>query len=394
MKKILVAGLVAVVAGLAAWLIYRTLNHRPSDRISISGNIELTEINISFKIPGKLVERTVDEGGRVTRGMLIARIDHEQLLRQSERERAGLGSSRQQLEQALSAVGWQQETLAADIEQRRADLNAYEAQYLQLKNGSRPQEILDAKATVAHAQAECDRAANDWKRAQVLYKNDDISALQFDQYRRNFEAAEAGLRSATERAELVVMGPRQELIDAAEAQVRRARASLKVAQANQLEVRRREQEVAARREEIKRQQAQIGVIESQLDDTVVTSPIDGVVLVKAAELGEVLAPGSTVVTIGDIDHPWLRGYINEPDLGRVKLGAKARITTDSFPGKAYWGYVSFISSQAEFTPKQIQTPEERVKLVYRIKIDVANPERELKLNMPADAEILTGQTKP
>lgn len=126
----------------------------------------------------------------------------------------------------------------------------------------------------------------------------------------------------------------------------------------------------------------------------VISPIDGVVLVKTAELGEVLAPGSSVVTLGDIDHPWLRGYINERDLGRVKLGAKARITTDSFPGKAYWGYVSFISSEAEFTPKQIQTLEERVKLVYRIKIDVANPERELKLNMPVDAEIFTAPAKP
>jgi len=394
MKRKRFIALVVVAAGVAAWLIYRNLNQRPSDRIFISGNIELTEINISFKIPGKLIERTVDEGDCVTKGLLIARIDRDQLLRQHEREKAGLGSNQQQLEEAVSAVGWQEETLAADIEQRRADLNAYEAQYQQLINGSRPQEIRDAKDTVDNAQAECDRATSDWKRAQILYKDDDISALQFDQYRRNFEASAATLRSAKEKSELVVIGPRQELIDAAAAQVRRARASLKVAEANQLELRRRKQEVAARGEEIKRQQAQIAVIESQLDDTLVASPIDGVVLVKAAELGEVLAPGSTVVTLGDIDHPWLRGYINERDLGRVKLGAKARITTDSFPGKSYWGTISFISSEAEFTPKQIQTAEERVKLVYRIKIDVANPERELKLNMPVDAEILTAPPKP
>ena len=108
---------------------------------------------------------------------------------------------------------------------------------------------------------------------------------------------------------------------------------------------------------------------------------------KAADVGEVLAAGMTVVTVGDIDHPWLRAYINETDLGRVKLGAKARITTDSYPGKVYEGRVSFIASEAEFTPKQIQTQEERVKLVYRIKIDVDNPRHELKSNMPADAEI-------
>jgi HlyD family secretion protein len=105
----------------------------------------------------------------------------------------------------------------------------------------------------------------------------------------------------------------------------------------------------------------------------------------------VLAAGTTVVTVGDLDHPWLRGYINERDLGRVKLGARVKVTTDSFPDKVYWGRVSFISSEAEFTPKQIQTPEERVKLVYRIKINIDNPQHQLKVNMPADAEILLSE---
>jgi HlyD family secretion protein len=132
------------------------------------------------------------------------------------------------------------------------------------------------------------------------------------------------------------------------------------------------------------------VVEVQLGDTVAASPIDGVVLVKGAEVGEVLAAGTTVVTVGDLDHPWLRAYINERDLGRVKLDDKVKVTTDSFPGKVYEGRISFISSEAEFTPKQIQTKEERVKLVYRIKIDVGNPSQELKSNMPADAEILVG----
>jgi HlyD family secretion protein len=117
------------------------------------------------------------------------------------------------------------------------------------------------------------------------------------------------------------------------------------------------------------------------------SPIDGVVLVKSADPGEVLAAGTAIVTVGDIDHPWLRAYINETNLGKIKLGTKAKVTTDSHPGKIYTGKISFIASEAEFTPKQIQTQEERVKLVYRIKIDLDNPQRELKSNMPADAEI-------
>ena len=109
---------------------------------------------------------------------------------------------------------------------------------------------------------------------------------------------------------------------------------------------------------------------------------------KSADVGEVLAAGTTVVTIGDIEHPWLRGYINETDLGKVKLRTKAKVTTDSYPGKVYPGRVSFIASEAEFTPKQIQTQQERVKLVYRIKIEIENPQHELKSNMPADAEIV------
>ena len=111
------------------------------------------------------------------------------------------------------------------------------------------------------------------------------------------------------------------------------------------------------------------------------------VLVKSAEPGEVIAAGTTVVRIGDVDHPWLRAYVGETDLGRVKLGTAVNLTTDSYPGKVYHGTVSFIASEAEFTPKQIQTREERVKLVYRIKIDVDNQSHELKLNMPVDAEI-------
>ncbi|HXK62589.1 MAG TPA: HlyD family efflux transporter periplasmic adaptor subunit, partial [Acidobacteriota bacterium] len=144
----------------------------------------------------------------------------------------------------------------------------------------------------------------------------------------------------------------------------------------------------ARVAELAQVDAELGVIQAQLDDSVAVSPVDGVVLVKSAERGEVIAAGSTILTVGDIEHPWLRGYVSETDLGRIKLGMPVKVMTDSFPGKVYKGKISFISSEAEFTPKQIQTPEERVKLVYRIKVDVENPNHELKSNMPADAEIV------
>jgi HlyD family secretion protein len=334
----------------------------------------------------------VNEGDPVQAGQIIARLDRDQLLRQREQSQAGLASAQAQLAQAETAVNWQRETLAADVAQRGADVQSAEAHLAELKNGSRPQEIQEGKAAVDNAEAEAARAKLDWDRAQTLHKNDDISTSQFDQFRSRFESAAAMLKQARERYALVTAGPRQEQIDAAASQLSRSRAALKMGEANSLELRRRQQEIATRRAEIDRARAQVAVVDAQLADTVAASPVGGVVLVKSADVGEVLASGTTVVTIGDIDHPWLRGYVNETELGRVKLGAKAKLTTDSFPGKAYWGRVTFISSEAEFTPKQIQTQEERVKLVYRIKIEVDNPRHELKSNMPVDGEI--DQTEP
>jgi HlyD family secretion protein len=319
---------------------------------------------------------------------VVARLDRDQLSAQREREGAGLNSAEAQLAEALTNLEWQKATLASDVETKRADLAAAEAHLAELKNGSRPQEKMDAKAAVDSAQSEVERSKRDWDRAQTLYKNDDISTAQFDQYRKNWESAVAALKSATEREALVLAGPRIEEIDMQAAQVEHSRAALKTAEANALQVKQREEELVARRADIAHSKASLALINWQLSDTVAVSPVDGVVLVKSADVGEILAPGTTVVTVGDIDHPWLRGYVNETDLGKIRIGSKARVTTDSYPGRAFNGRVTFISSEAEFTPKQIQTQQERVKLVYRIKIEVDNPRRELKSNMPADAEIL------
>jgi len=387
-KRIILILIVLAAAGAAAVYVFRGMGSNQTGRIVVSGNIELTEVNIAFKTAGRLIERTVDEGDAVKKGNVIARLDRDQLMAQREREVAGLESARTQLTQSETSLAWEKATLAADIEQRRADLGSNEARLAELNNGARPQEKLDARAAVEAAQSELDRAKKDWDRSQTLFKNDDISAAQFDQYRNRWESAQAALKSMTEREALVLAGPRAEVIKAQQGQVERARAAVKIAEANSLEMKRREQDLGTRRAEIARSTASIAMIDSQLADTIVSSPVDGVVLVKAADVGEVLAPGTTVVTVGDIDHPWLRGYVNETDLGKIKLGAKAKVTTDSYPGKVYQGRVTFISSEAEFTPKQIQTEQERVKLVYRIKIEMDNPRRELKSNMPADAEIV------
>jgi len=390
MKKIILIVVVIAALGAAGMLAYRSLHPEITNRIVISGNIELTQVDIAFKTSGRLIERTVNEGDAVQKGMVIARLDREQLLHQRETAEAALGTAQAQLAESISALKWQRETMAADMQLRNADLSAAQSQLLQLKNGARPQEIQESQAAVAAAQSQYEQAKKDWDRAQKLYKDEDISTSNYDQFHARFEGAEANLKQVKEHAGMVQAGPRSETIESAAAQVERARASLRVGQANAIETKRREQDIVARQSDIERAEAQIALIDSQLADTIAVSPINGMVLVKAADVGEILAPGTSVVTVGDIEHPWLRAYIREQDLGRVKIGDKVKVTTDSFRDKVYDGHISYISSEAEFTPKQIQTSEERVKLVYRVKIDVDNPRHELKSNMPADAEIVTG----
>jgi HlyD family secretion protein len=386
-KKLIPVVVVVVVVALVAWLVFGWLRRPVSPGIVVSGNIELTEIAVSFKVPGKLAELHVDEGASVKRGMLIARLDSVQIRGQRDRDHAVSQAAESGYRQLLTAISLQKETLAADMQLRQAEIRQAQAHLDEMLAGSRGQEVAQARAALDDARTQHALAARDWKRAQQLFAKEDISAAQRDQYRTQYERAGAQVKQIEERLALVVEGPRKERIEAARAQLDRANAALRLSASARLELQRKQQELDARRAEIDRAKAQVAVVDSQIDDTVATSPVDGVVLVKSAEPGEVLAAGTPAVTIGDIDHPWVRAYVTETDLGRVKLGGKVKVTTDSYPGKVYNGRVSFISSEAEFTPKQIQTEEERVKLVYRIKIAVENPQRELKSNMPVVAEL-------
>lgn len=389
MKKrrvVLILLLVAAVGGGAWYWLYGGMN-RVTNRILVSGNLELTQVDLSFKTAGRMTELAVREGDFVKKGDLIAKLDSAQLEQQLLRDQAAVASAQSSLQQLETTIEYQAATIDSDISTRRAELAQAQAKLDELNAGSRPQEIQQAQAAVADAKAWDEQARSDWERAQTLFGREDISRSQYDQAHAKLDSTAAQLRQAQDRLALVTEGPRKEEIAGARAQVARAQAAVQTAEANRIELRRKREELAARKSEIDRTRAQVGMTQTQIADATVVAPIDGVVLVKAAEAGEVIAAGTTIVSLGDIAHPWLRAYINETDLGRVKLGNKVLLSTDSYRGKTYQGRVSFISSESEFTPKQIQTKEERVKLVYRIKIDVDNSHQELKNNMPVDGEI-------
>lgn len=389
-KRILLIAVVGVTAAAAA-AAWGWLKRDDKARIRISGNIELTEVDVAFKTAGKLVELAVDEGDRVKAGQVVARIDPQLVEQQRKRDQAGVLSAETQLTQLRTSIAYQRASLASDIALREAELRQAEAHLAEMLAGSRTQEIEQARQRVEELKVQVDQARTDWERAQTLFEGDDISRQQYDQYRTRWETSGALLKQAQQALALVKEGPRQERIDSARAQVERARAAVKLSEAQAIDLQRREEEIQTREAEIERAKAQLGMSRTQVEDTVARAPVDGVVMVKPIDNGEVVAAGTPVVTIGNLAKPWLRGYIKEADLGRVKIGDKVRVTTDSYPGKAYWGRVTFVSPEAEFTPKQIQTTEERVKLVYRIKVELDNPDYELKSNMPVDGEIVPGR---
>jgi HlyD family secretion protein len=322
-RRVIIAIIILAVA--ASFVLAMALRPKRSPgSIRLSGNIEVTDVDVSFRTPGRILERKISEGELVRRNDLVARLDETEL--------------RQQLAQ------------------REAESGAARAVLRELEAGTRPQEIAVARAALRAAEADVERMNKEFERQKALYAEGLISGHDYD-------ATSAGTKSASEHAEqarqqlkLAQEGPRREEIDAARARAASADEALANAR-------------------------------TRLSYAVLVAPANGFVLAHHAEAGEDVVAGAPIITIGDLDHPWLRAYLSESDLGRVHLGEAARVTTDGRPGKVYRGRVGFISPEAEFTPKSVQTEEERVKLVYRVKIYVENPGYDLKPGMPADAVI-------
>ncbi len=380
---------VVVVVGLlvSAPAVWRWWQRPPEGVLVASGTIEATEVAVSFKIPGRVIARPVDEGARLQAGALVARLESRELEADVERLRASLAATETRLPQLDTEITLQTDLTRARIAEAQAGLVARNERLAELKSGSRPQELQRALAEVREAKAVMDNAQADSARMEALYRDGGVSAQTRDAARTSFDVAAERYRNAVERLDMAKEGPRQEEIRRAEADVLQARAAVLLAQTGELEVARKRQELATLQATILRDRAALAAGDAQLSYTVLTSPQAGVVLRKHVEPGEMIAAGTPAVTLADLENIWLKIYIPEPQLGRVKLGQAAEITTDSFHGKIYPGKITFINSEAEFTPKNVQTQEERVKLVFAVKISVANPDQELKPGMPADARI-------
>lgn len=368
----------------------RLLTERSHGIIEISGSIETTEVDVSFQIPGKIKTLLADEGKSVQKGELLALLDDEDLLRQREASRAALDAAESQLPLLQTRIDQSRKLSSGKIAQAYSALQESQTRYRQLRNGSRPQEIAVATREVEAARSHMNFLKDEYERARHLYREGAMPGQQRDLARTNYQMSTAQYRQAVERLSLALEGPRAEEIQAGRERVRQAEAAFTIASASTLETRALEQQVETLEAQIRQARAFLASLEIQLKQTHLHSPLSGVVLAKSREIGEVVSPGTPVVTLGEIEKVWLRAYIHETDLGRVKLGQRVEVRTDTFPDRSYQGRIYYIASQAEFTPKTLQTKEDRVKLVYRIKVALENPQQELKPGMIADGRILLG----
>jgi HlyD family secretion protein len=292
--------------------------------VSVTGTIEAIQVDVSAKIAGRIVARPVNEGDRVALGQLLVRLDEAEQ--------------------------------AADVRRQEAAVRTAQSTLNDLVAGARLEELEDARAAVQSATATREWTERDFRRAESLYRQTLIAAQEVDRARQAYEVALAQEKSARQKLLLLQAGSRPDQIEAARGQLAQARDALEMAR-------------------------------TRLKEMTIFSPVDGVVLRKNLEVGEMANPGVPILTLMKPSEIWVRAYVPEEEIGRIKVGDPARVAVDAYPARRFPGRIIEISSEAEFTPRNVQTKKERVNLVFRIKVAVDNPEGILKPGMPADADI-------
>jgi HlyD family secretion protein len=426
---ILVVVVLVALAGGGFWAITR--REAGTDRLTVTGTLEAREVDLSPKVSARIGRILVEEGGRVKRGDLVVELDDAELRAEVARLEAAVrvaqaqlrdlaaGARREELAEGRAQVARAEAQLAdllagARDEERQAQRQVVaqaEARLRDLEAGARSQEVEQARSAVTAAEATRTWTEREYERLDRLYGQGLVAAADRDRAWQAFEVARMQERTARESLALVQAGPRAEQVEAARAEVRQGRERLRLLEAgprpDQVEAARAEVraarerlalleagprpgELETARARVTEAEAALAQARARLADTRIEAPMDGVVLRKNLEPGATAGPGASIVTLVDPSDLWLRAYVAETDLGRVRVGQAARVTVDAFPGQPFEGRVTEVASAAEFTPRNVQTQKERVNLVFRIKITVASPDGRLKPGMPADAVIAAG----
>jgi len=323
-KIILPVIIVAALATAAAIAWWRHNNAAPVTELVLYGNADIRQVELAFNASERIDDMRVREGERVHKGQLLATLDTQ--------------------------------SLSQNVEQRAAQAAAQEQVLARLEAGSRPEEIRKARADVEAARVAADNAERTYARIKALVARQFVAEQQASDARAAADGAQARLKAAQETLRLVVLGARKEDIAAARATLEANRAALAIAR-------------------------------KQLADAELHAPADGIIQDRILEPGDMASPQHPVYTLALTDPVWVRAYVPGPQLGKLRPGMRAVVTTDSYPDARYRGWIGFISPTAEFTPKAVETTEVRTSLVYQVRVFVCNPQDQLRLGMPATITI-------
>ena len=331
-KKIIIIVFIIFFIGVGSFVYFGQRNNQQKE-LSYSGTIETTQAKLSFQVPGRVAQVNIQEGQPVTKNQIIAELDRAEFASRSDQARANLDRAQKAKVQLETVLDVSSKTL--------------------------PAEVARAKANVAGVQDTLKDAEKNYKRYEELFSKGVVTEKERDSVKLVYEVSKSRLNESE--------------------------SVLKLAQGNLARIDAAKQDIETSIAQINANRAALNQASIQFSYTQLKSPMDGIVTSRNIEPGETVNAGREVITISDLSRVDLKIFVDETEIGKIKPNQKVEVRVDTFPGKSYAGYVSFISPEGEFTPKIIQTKKERVKLVYLVKVSIVNPNFELKAGMPADA---------
>lgn len=385
MKKALPVIVILAVLLVSLYYIFATKENKSDDTgIDVSGTIEVTQIDLSFTYSGRIIEIFPKEGDRVSKGQLLAFLDPQdidQSIKVAEKQKLTYESQIPVLDAQIKELisSYERELVYAKARIDESKFN-YESQV----SGNREEDIEKSRFAANQAKIVMENNKKEYDRAENLYNEGAMPAQQRDSIKTMWLVSQEQYKQALEAQSLLEAGPKKEDISAAYARLEQAKSNYDIVKTKELKIKQLEKQKEVLFSQVVMSKELIAQAALNQKHAKLYSPIDGIVMLRSREIGEVVSPGMPVLTVADIGSAYMKAYVSESKLGKVKLGQIIKVKTDSYPDKIYEGKIYYISDSAEFTPKTLTTKEDRVKLVYEIKAELDNSNHELKQGMIAD----------
>jgi HlyD family secretion protein len=401
LRKVAVPLAVIVVLALAALAAKVFTSLRPANVVEASGSIEATQSDLSPKVQGRLIALRVADGAPVKKGQVVAVLEKVDPTLDLDQARANAAAAKAQVNVAYAAYQLQEDQYETTLAQAKAGVSIAHShlgqagENLGIATDAAALSVDQAQAQLVAAQSAYAKAKIDLARARSLVGTGDEPQQTLDDASTAYTTAAAQLQAAHDALALALANRRNVRVSqfevvASRQQQRQSFATLEDARAQERLVAQRRAQWVAARSQLAQAQAALGLAQNQVSETQLVAPFDGYVISHNFEVGDLIAPGAPVMTVGDLVHPYVYAYVSETQLPHVKAGMSAGVTIDGMPGRTFTGTVTEIGSTAEFTPENVQTKEERIEyLVFRVKIQLYDPTLTLKPGLPVDVRIHT-----